>query len=106
VVDLNATRRARGEREDVGRRHQVHGLSMSVGDLMAVDRGLTQRIHHRGDLEPAPLAEMFTHPPVGDRPHPLDPGGPGPAGVHEQPHRGQELRLVDRAIGRRRTAGG
>ncbi len=67
MVHLLLARQAGGEGEGVGRRHQMHGLSMSVGDLVCIDRGLASEVENRLDLEAAGRPEPFTDPQVGDR---------------------------------------
>ena len=61
-----------GEGEGVGRGEQVHGLSMSLRDLIGIDAGPgSGGPADRGDLEPAPFTEMGAHPlGAGWRPRP------------------------------------
>ena len=46
VVDLLGARGAHSPGEGVGRRHQMHGLPMSVGDLVGVDGCLVGEVEH------------------------------------------------------------
>ena len=75
VVDLVGSQ-AGGEREGVGRRHQTDGPSMSVGDLVGVDRGLTLDVEDRADGDLRPFAEVVADPALGHRAAPLDPSDP------------------------------
>src|SRR5680860_134283 len=95
VVNLHRAGGVARDGKGVGRRQQMHGLSMSIRNLPRIDRDLVERIQDRGDLEPASLTEVATYPLTGHRRRALDPVH-GPVGeVHEQPHRREQLGLVE-----------
>jgi hypothetical protein len=99
ICFLGAVFEAKGE--GVGRRHQMHGPSMSVGDLVAVDRGLALDVHDLLDPESGPRPEELAHPGLGDRTDALDPDDSGAGvrtavGVDVEHDVGQQLRGIGR----------
>lgn len=82
----------------------MHGLAVSVGDLVGVHRGLSERVEDGGDLEPALRPEVGADPVLGDRTDPFHPGETArrvcgaSREVDEQPDRGQQAGLVERHL--------